>query len=637
MFWHSNNYFYNSFIYNHNSFINNYNNLVYNYNKIMKSINKLEKWKLLSKLIPFNYSKKTKLLICGVAALVWWIISLHQWTNTSISKIENEGLNQNQFWISDTKIPWITKIKNPLFTKNEQSKIENPHKYKNSFITYKIKWWDTLRKLSTRFNINIDELIQLNKISNPNLILVWDIIIIPNNIWYIEKDSTINLPKISKKKISQKIKPIIIKNKKDINNNEITDNKQNNSNNDNILTFDIPPFEKPTFDQKLKEETFILNKKNFEIIYSYAKIFHKKNINKILASKDTNRIKQKKIIELYFRDEKCFDSRISIKEINKLKINESISNKVHKALELWWYNITVNELLKTIMKVESSWWLYINFVKLAWKASDDLKKELYIKKAIDWAVWISNDCWPFNITPNWLDTELKYWGVVDWKIEKNINKLRQLLKIVFEKAVREKLNEKQIICLLKKVDIRFDIKQMSTLILNSFARIHWNLKTKNVNNNAALKWTIMAYNIWETGTYNYLKKDKNLWQTPIDTEKKLSFLKIASIKNDTLIKKLSNTWIKTIIGKGIQKNNKIAKIIDYYPKAVKIITSHIKDEYTRLSIQKKLWENPLIIIDKHIKRIREKWTKQEKRNILSLYKIRNKIEKISLQEFNKAA
>jgi hypothetical protein len=168
---------------------------------------------------------------------------------------------------------------------------------------------------------------------------------------------------------------------------------------------------------------------------------------------------------------------------------------------------------------------------------------------------------------------------------------------------------------------------------------------------------------------------------PRDTDKKLSFMKIASIKNDTLWEKSKirpliieskqeikeipqienqkilqiasnenipnglqvNTWNITNNWESINEQNKIpisSKIVqlrDYSKKVVERITSHIEDEELRTSIQKKLWDNPLETVKQNIRIRINWWNTDERKNIRKLVTIWKRIQKITEEEYKKAA
>lgn len=109
------------------------------------------------------------------------------------------------------------------FGVNIDGKWINPEIYlcnKNNNVisnNYKIKKGDTLSSIAFKFNVSVTELIKLNNIKNPNIIIAGNILVIPNNNEYVVKKGD-TLSSIAKK-YNTTWKIIYEKNKDKIGNN----------------------------------------------------------------------------------------------------------------------------------------------------------------------------------------------------------------------------------------------------------------------------------------------------------------------------------------------------------------------------------------------------------------------------------
>ncbi|EKD66045.1 MAG: hypothetical protein ACD_49C00067G0031 [uncultured bacterium (gcode 4)] len=366
-------------------------------------------------------------------------------------------------------------------------------------IKYKIKDDDTLWYIAQKFGVKMSKIMELNpKITDKDVIIAWSTIQIPCRYKLLSK----KFPKV-KVKTQKKIEKI------------------------------------STVPEVLKQEILSVDS-NVKSLVTYLGIYKKRDLAKILNSNISQNEKNWAILDLFLEDSKKYKEKPVIQEIHDIKFDDWIERKISKILSDWWYKwATVYNLLSTVSKVETNWWNFYDFVKIAQNTTDEWRRNYYIKKAVKGSLGSSNDCWPFQITPAWLKWEIRESGIqFNWKINDNVDLLRNKLIYVFTQAVEKWLTQEQTKEILIKTDCRFDTEKMAKFVLSNFIRNYNQINSKawDLSCSNKTKLTLMAYNVWIWWALNRCSALINwAWASEVyntaDIKKRHHILQVSWIEN----------------------------------------------------------------------------------------------------------
>lgn len=389
--------------------------------------------------------------------------------------------------LSDFDKPAIIQVENNLPQPNFE------------MIKYEIKEGDTLWILAKKFGVKMVKIMELNpEIKDKDHIIAWDIIQIPCRY----------------KLLSKKFPKAKVKAQKNIR--EITK---------------VP--------EELKKEIISVDS-NIKSLITYLWIYKKWALAKIQSSSLSVEDVKWAILDLFLEDSKTYKEKLVVQEIHEIKFDDWIEKNISKILSNGWYEwATVYNLLSTVTKVETSWWNFYDSVKAAQNTTDDERKNYYIKQAVKRSLGGSNDCWPFQITPGWLKSEIKEsWVQFSWKINENTDLLREKLTKTFSQAVEKWLTQEQTKKALINTDCRFDTEKMAKFVLSNFIRNYKQIdsKAKDLSCSNKTKLTLMAYNVgigWALNRCRALlnwAKSAEVYNTA-DIKLRHHILQVSSIEN----------------------------------------------------------------------------------------------------------
>lgn len=240
------------------------------------------------------------------------------------------------------------------------------------------------------------------------------------------------------------------------------------------------------------------------------------------------------------------ESVLQYKSLIEAKIANSIvsdyDSRIKQIFSNAWEIGWSKELLKMVSSVESSNWRFLDTYEKAVKSDNSKHRAIYVEKALREIVNWDNDIWVFQITPDWVDTEIKNWAIVDWIIIRNLSTLKSKVRSVLINSAIKWLSKEELLEKLALVDVRFDIVQMWKVVQKSFLRIYDNLWRYNLSWKDRLKLALWAYNKWEWWAYNSAKTWK-IWISN-DLWKRLKHIETSTIENSWKLASNDNIYGK---------------------------------------------------------------------------------------------